>query len=151
LNGTNANTPVVQAQLSETALNDVYVLAGSFKEAGGLKVPTHPRKLITTMQNASVAKRLLQTELRVGTADNDVNWVRADGVLPEGVRINHYLTNVGAWFVLTDAENGLKYFQRSPLETDVFTDFDTKSLKVSAEERYSFGWSNWRGVVGNLP
>jgi hypothetical protein len=150
-NGTYANTSVVQAQLSETALNDAYVSVGSFKDAGGLKVPMMPRKLITTMQNASVAKRLLGTQLRVGTADNDINWVKNDAVLPEGVRINHYLTNVGAWFVITDAENGLKYFQRDPLESDIFTDFDTDNLKVKATERWSFGWSNARAIYGCLP
>jgi hypothetical protein len=151
-NGTVANTAVVQAQLSETALNDAYVTMGNFKQASGLKVPTKPRKLIVALQNGWVAERLLHTTGRVGTADNDVNvLMRSVGAIPEGYRVNHYLTNVQGWYVLTDCPNGLKYFQRDPLESDIFVDYDTDNLKVKATERYSFGWSNWRGIYGCMP
>lgn len=150
-NGTVGNTPTVQAQLSETALNDAYVGVGNFRDAAGMRTPMKLRKLVTGLQNAWVAERLLQSTLRVGTADNDINVIKSSGAIPEGVVINHYLTNTSAWYVLTDCDNGLKYFQRDPLESDIIVDFDTDNLKVKATERWSFGWSNWRAIWGCMP
>ena len=149
--GTTANTPIVQAQLSESALNDGYVAVGNFRDAAGLRSPMLLRKLVVGLQNVWVAERLLKTTLRVGTEDNDINAIRSVAALPEGYVVNHYLTNTNAWFGLTDCDNGLKYFQRDPLETDIFVDFDTDNLKVKATERWSFGWSNFRGIYGCLP
>ena len=150
-NGTYANTPVVQAQLSETSLNDGYVSVGNFRDAAGLRTPMHMHKLVIGLPNAWVADRLLNTALRVGTADNDTNAVRSVSALPKGYVVNRYLTNTNAWYALTDCDNGLKYFQRDPLETDIFVDFDTDNLKVKATERWAFGWSNARGIYGSMP
>lgn len=149
--GSLANTPTISAELSETSLQDGCIGIRRFKDAAGLRANILPKKLIIPPELQFVAQRLLKTELRVGTSDNDTNAIRTLDLIPEGFRINDYLTNTKAWFVTTNVPNGLKYFQRDPFETDMYEDFDTSSLKVKGEERYSFGWSNVRCAWGNNP
>lgn len=149
--GTVANTFSVQAELSETALQDAVNAIRAFRDAAGLKVMLQGRRLIIAPQNQFVAQRLLRTELRVGTSDNDTNAFRQMGFLPEGYFLNDFLTNTRAWFIKTNCDDGLKYFQRDPFETDMTTDFDTDNLKTKASERYGFGWSNFRAVFGCTP
>lgn len=149
--GTIANTFTTQQQLNETSLQDATVGIRRFKDAAGLRSFIQPRKLIIPPELQFVAERLLKTELRVGTADNDLNALRSLNLIPQGFAINDFLTNTQGWFVVTNCPNGLKYFQRDPFETDMYEDFDTSSLKVKGEERYSFGWSNVRGIWGSNP
>jgi hypothetical protein len=149
--GTVANTPSVQAEMNESSLQDAVIAIRRFKDAAGLRVLVKPKKLIIPPELQFVATRLMESELRPGTGDNDVNALRSLGVLPNGFVINDFLTNTKSWYVITDVPDGLKYFQRDPLETDMFTDFDSENLKVRGTERYSFGWSNWRAIYGNMP
>lgn len=149
--GSLTNTPVVQAELQETSLQDGIIGVRRFKDAAGLRVLVMPKKLIVATELQFTAERLLKTELRVGVGDNDLNALRNMNVLPESYRVNDFLTNVKGWFVLTDCPDGLKYFEREALETDMYTDFDTDNLKVKGYERYSFGWSNWRAAWGANP
>jgi hypothetical protein len=108
-----------------------------------------PTKLVVPPQLQFTAERLLKTELRTGTANNDVNAMYSLSTVPQGYRVNQYLTDPNGWFLMTNADNGFNYFERTGLETDMTTDFDTKSIKVSAVERYSFGVSNWRAAWGS--
>ena len=149
--GTVANTPVVQAQLNETSLQDADIAVARFRDAAGNKVLVQPKKLIIPPDLKFVAKRILGTTLRIGTGDNDISAVKALDTIPGGWAQNHFLTNTASWYVITDCPDGLKMFQRDPLETDIFVDFDTDNLKVKATERYSFGWSNWRAIYGCMP
>lgn len=149
--GTVANTPTVQAQLNESSLQDAIVGIRRFKDAAGLRVLVKPRKLIVPPELSFTAERLLKTDLRVGTADNDINAIRNMNAIPEGYRVNDFLTDTSGWTVITDCPDGLKYFQRDPLEIDMYTDFDTDNLKVKGTERYSFGWSNFRAAFINQP
>lgn len=149
--GTVANTPVVATQLNETALQDADISIARFKDAAGNKILVKPERLIIPPDQKYTAARILRTPSRVGTSDNDVNAFKDLGVLGGGFRENHFLQNVNSWFLVTDCPDGLKYFQRDPLETDIFVDFDTDNLKVKATERFSFGWSNWRSVFGSMP
>ncbi|WP_376956381.1 Mu-like prophage major head subunit gpT family protein (plasmid) [Azospirillum sp. A26] len=149
--GTVGNTFTVQAELNETSLQDAIVAIRRFKDAAGLRKLVTPRKMIVPPELQFVAERLLKTELRVGTADNDINALRSMGALPDGYRINDFLTNTKSWYIKTDCPDSLKFFQRDGLETDMFVDFDTDNLKVKATERYSFGWSNFRGIFGCMP
>ena len=149
--GTVANTPTVQAQLNETSLQDADIGIANFRDAAGNRVLVTPRRLIIPPYQKFTAKRVLGSMARVGTGDNDLNALREFDTIPEGFYLNHFMSNPNGWFVVTDCPDGLKYFQRDPLETDVFVDFDTDNLKVKATERYSFGWSNWRAVYGCMP
>ena len=149
--GTVANTASVQAELNETALQDGIIAVRRFKDAGGLRIMTKPRKLVIPPDLMFVAQRLFETQLRVGTADNDVNAVRSMGLVPGGFTINDFLTNTKSWYLLTDAPDALKFFQRDPLETDMQVDFTTDNLMVKGTERFSFGWSNFRGIYGCMP
>lgn len=147
--GTIANTPTIAADLNESSLQDAGVAIRRFKDVAGLRVAARARKLIVSPENEYVAERLTKTMNRVGTADNDINALRT--VLGLSYVVNDFLTNTRAWYVLSDVTNGLKMFQRTPLETSMQTDFDTDSLKTKAHERYSFGWSDFRGVYGSMP
>lgn len=149
--GTVSNRPTVNAQLNETSLQDGIVAVRRFKDAAGLRVMVKPKRLIIPPELQFTATRLLRTELRVGTSDNDVNAIRELGAIPGGFRINDFLSNVASWFLLTDCPDGLKFFQRDPLEVDMFVDFTTDNLMTKATERFSFGWSNWRSVYGSMP
>jgi hypothetical protein len=146
---TLANTPSTQAELNETSLGEGGVTIRRFKDRAGLRVMARARKLVVTPENQYVAERLLRTSQRVGTSDNDVNAVR--DVLGLTYVVNDFITNTKAWFLLTDVKNGLKMYQRTPIEVTMQTDFDTDSLKTKAHERYSMGWSNFRGLYGSMP
>ena len=149
--GTVANTPTIQTELSETSLQDGIIAVRRFKDAAGLRKQVKVKKLVIPPELSWVTQRLLHTEARVGTADNDINAIRSIAAVPGGYVVNDFLTNTKGWFLLTDAPNGLKYFERDPIETDMYVDFDTDNLKVKATERYSFGWSDFRSVYGSLP
>lgn len=149
--GTIANTFTTQQELNETSLQDATVGIRRFKDAAGLRSFIQPKKLIIPPELQFVAERLLKTDLRVGTSDNDLNALRSLNLIPKGFAINDFLTNTKGWFVVTNCPNGMKYFQRDAFETDMYEDFDTSSLKVKGEERYSFGWSNVRGIWGANP
>jgi hypothetical protein len=147
--GTNANRPSVAADLNETSLEDAVINIAAFVDERGLLIAARPRKLIVPPALMFVATRLLQTEGRVGTADNDLNAIRNNGSIPEGFSINHYLTDTDAFFVTTDVPNGMKHFVRTPMATSMDGDFDTGNVRYKARERYSFGVSDPLGIYGS--
>jgi phage major head subunit gpT-like protein len=144
-----ANTPAVPADLNETSLEQALIDIAAFIDERGLKVALTGRKMIVPKELQFTAERLMKSTLRTGTADNDINAIKSMGMLPEGYAVNHYLTDVNAWFIITDAPNGLKMFQRSPIKTAFEGDFDTGNVRYKARERYSFGWSDPRGAYGS--
>jgi len=150
--GTVANTPAIQVDLNEaTLLNAMISIRTNFKDQAGLKVFARGRKLIVPPQLEPVAIRLTKTELRPGTADNDVNAILTTaGGLSEGYMVNDFLTSSYAWFLLTNID-GLSYMERVKFETDMQVDFVTDNLLVKGYERYSFGYYNWRSIYGNFP
>jgi Mu-like prophage major head subunit gpT len=143
---TNANRPATDVDLNETALEQAVIDIAAFKDERGLLIAARPRKLIVPPSLMFVATRLLQTDLRVGTADNDINALRTNGSIPEGYRVNHYLTDTDAWFLTTDVPNGMKHFVRVAMATSMDGDFDTGNVRYKARERYSFGVSDPLGV-----
>ena len=147
--GTNAHRPSVAADLNETSLEDAVINIAAFVDERGLLIAARPRKLIVPPALMFVATRLLQTDLRTGTADNDLNAIRSNGSIPEGYRVNHYLTDTDAFFVTTDVPNGMKHFVRTPMSTMMDGDFDTGNVRYKARERYSFGVSDPRCVFGS--
>jgi hypothetical protein len=144
-----SNTPVVASDLNETSLEQGIIDVAGFTDERGLKVAIQVTKMVVPKELQFTAERLMKTTLRPGTADNDVNAVRSMGMVPQGYTVNHFLTDVDAWFLLTDAPNGLKMFQRSPIKTAFEGDFDTGNVRYRARERYSFGWSDPRGIYGS--
>lgn len=147
--GTNSNTPAVAADLNETSLEAAVIQIAGWTDERGLLIAAQPRKLVIPPALQFVATRLLETEGRVGTADNDINAIRNNGSVPEGYKINHYLTDSNAWFLMTDVPNGLKHFVRTPMQTSMDADFDTGNSRYKARERYSFGVSDPLGVFGS--
>jgi hypothetical protein len=147
--GTNANMPAVAADLNETSLEDAVINIAAWTDDRGLLIAARPRKLIVPPALQFTATRLLETELRVATADNDINALKSNGAIPEGYGINHYLTDTNAWFLITDCPNGLKHFTRAALETQMSGDFDTGNVRYKARERYSFGVSDPLGIYGS--
>ena len=147
--GVNSNTPSVQADLNETSLEAAVIQIAAWTDERGLLIAAKPRKLIVPPALMFVAKRLLDTELRVGTADNDINALKAMGAIPEGYGVNHFLTDNNAWFLKTDVPNGLKHFVRTPLSNSMDGDFDTGNVRYKSRERYSFGWSDPLGMFGS--
>ena len=147
--GTNSNRPSVGADLNETSLEAAVIQIAGWTDERGLLIAAKPRKLVVPPQLMFVAKRLLDTELRVATADNDINALKQMGAIPEGYTVNHFLTDTNAWFLLTDVPNGLKHFERVALATSMDGDFDTGNVRYKARERYSFGWSDPLGVYGS--
>ena len=147
--GTNANRPAVAADLNETSLEAAVIQIAGWTDERGLLIAARPKKLVVPPQLMFVAKRLLDTELRVSTADNDINALKQMGAIPEGYTVNHFLTDTNAWFLLTDVPNGLKHFERVALATSMDGDFDTGNVRYKARERYSFGWSDPLGVYGS--
>jgi hypothetical protein len=143
---TNSNRPAVDVDLNETALEQAVIDIAAFKDERGLLIAARPRKLIVPPSLMFVATRLLQTDLRVGTADNDINALRTNGSIPEGYRVNHYLTDTDAWFLTTDVPNGMKHFNRVAMNTSMDGDFDTGNVRYKARERYSFGVSDPLGM-----
>ena len=147
--GDGANEPSTDSDLNETSLENAMIDIAAFKDERGIKINVQARKLIVPPQLQFVADRLLQTPGRVGTSDNDINAMKNMGMLPDGYVVNHYLTDTDAWFIKTDAPNGMKHFVRSPMSTGMEGDFETGNVRYKARERYSFGFSDWRGMYGS--
>ena len=147
--GTNSNTPSTAADLNETSLENAVIQIAAWTDQRSLLIAAKPRKLIVPPSLMFVATRLLETELRVSTADNDINALKNNGSIPEGYTVNHYLTDTNAWFLCTDVPNGLKHFVRTPMSTGMDGDFDTGNVRYKARERYSFGVSDPLGVFGS--
>ena len=147
--GTNSNTPSTQADLNETSLENAVIQIAAWTDERGLLIAARPRKLIVPSNLQFVATRLLETELRVGTNNNDINAIKNNGAIPEGYTINHFLTDTNGWFLTTDVPNGLKHFVRTPMQTGMDGDFDTGNVRYKARERYSFGVSDPLGIFGS--
>ena len=147
--GTNANTPTTAADLNETSLENAVIQIAAWTDERGLLIAARPKKLIVPPALMFVATRLLETELRVGTNNNDINAIKNNGAVPEGYTVNHFLTATNAWFLTTDVPNGLKHFVRTPLQNSMDGDFDTGNVRYKARERYSFGWSDPLGIYGS--
>ena len=147
--GVNSNTQATPTDLNETALENAVIQIAAWTDERGLLIAAQPRKLIVPPNNQFVATRLLETELRTGTADNDINAIKNNGSIPEGYTVNHYLTDPDAYFLTTDVPNGMKHFVRTPLSTSMDGDFDTGNVRYKARERYSFGFSDPLGMFGS--
>lgn len=147
--GTNRNRLATDADLNETSLEQSVIDIAAYVDERGLLVAARPRKLIVPPSLMFVATRLLETELRTGTADNDTNALRSNGSIPEGYRVNHYLTDTDAWFLTTDIPNGMKHFVRTAMSTGMDGDFDTGNVRYKARERYSFGVSDPLAMFGS--
>jgi hypothetical protein len=147
--GTNSNTPTTAADLNETSLEAAVIQIAAWTDERGLLIAAKPRKLIVPPNLMFVATRLLETELRVGTNNNDINALKNNGSIPGGYTVNHYLTDTNAWFLTTDVPNGMKHFVRTPLANSMDGDFDTGNVRYKARERYSFGWSDPLGMYGS--
>jgi hypothetical protein len=147
--GTNSNRPSTAADLNETSLENAVIQIAAWTDERGLLIAAKPKKLIVPPALQFVATRLLETNLRVGTTDNDINALKNNGSIPEGYTINHYLTDTNGWYLTTDVPNGLKHFVRSPLANSMDGDFDTGNVRYKARERYSFGWSDPLGMYGS--
>ena len=144
-----SNRPTVGADLNETSLEQGIIDVSEFTDERGLKVALKVRKAVIPTALQFVMERLMKSTLRVETADNDINALKSMGMIPQGYAINHYLTDPDAWFLMTDAPNGLKMFNRAAMKTAFEGDFDTGNVKYKARERYSFGWSDPRGIYGS--
>jgi hypothetical protein len=147
--GTNSNEPATPADLNETSLEAAVIQIAAWTDERGLLIAAKPRKLIVPPSLMFVATRLLETELRVATNNNDINAIKNNGSIPGGYTVNNFLTDNNAWFLSTDVPNGLKHFVRTPLATSMDGDFDTGNVRYKARERYSFGWSDPLGVFGS--
>ena len=147
--GVNSNTPATQADLNETSLENAVIQIAAWTDERDLLIAARPRKLIVPPNLQFVATRLLETELRVGTNNNDINAIKNNGSIPEGFTINHFLTDTNGWFLTTDVPNGLKHFVRTPMSTGMDGDFDTGNVRYKARERYSFGVSDPLGIFGS--
>ena len=147
--GTNSNRPTTGADLNETSLEAAVIQIAAWTDERGLLIAAKPKKLVVPPSLMFVATRLLETNLRVGTTDNDINALKNNGSIPEGYTVNHYLTDTNGWFLTTDVPNGLKHFVRSPLANSMDGDFDTGNVRYKARERYSFGWSDPLGIFGS--
>jgi hypothetical protein len=147
--GTNSNIPSTPADLNETSLEAAVIQIAAWTDERGLLIAAKPRKLVVPPSLMFVATRLLETELRVDTADNTINALKSNGSIPEGYTVNHFLTDPDAWFLTTDVPNGLKHFVRTPLAQSMDGDFDTGNVRYKSRERYSFGWSDPLGMYGS--
>jgi len=147
--GTNSNTPSTQADLNETSLENAVIQIAAWTDERDLLIAAKPRKLIVPSSLQFVATRLLETSLRVGTNDNDINALKNNGSIPEGYTINHFLTDNNGWYLTTDVPNGMKHFVRTPLQNSMDGDFDTGNVRYKSRERYSFGWSDPLGMFGS--
>jgi len=147
--GTNSNTFSTQADLNETSLEAAVIQIAGWTDERGLLIAAKPRKLVVPPALMFVATRLLETELRVGTTNNDVNAIKSLGSIPEGFRVNHFFTDTNGWVIVTDVPNGLKHFVRTPLANSMDGDFDTGNVRYKSRERYSFGASDPLGVFGS--
>ena len=147
--GTNANTPSTQADLNETSLEAAVITIAGWTDERGLLIAGKPSKLIIPPNLMFVAQRILKSELRVATSDNDINAIKSMGTIPNGFAVNHYLTDTDAWFIMTDIPNGFKHFVRTSMETSMDGDFDTGNVRYKSRERYSFGVSDPLGAYGS--
>ena len=147
--GTNSNRPTTGADLNETSLENAVIQIAAWTDERGLLIAAKPKKLVVPPSLMFVATRLLETELRVGTNDNDINALKNNGSIAEGYTVNHFLTDPNAWFLITDVPNGLKHFVRTPLQNSMDGDFDTGNVRYKARERYSFGVSDPLGIFGS--
>jgi len=147
--GTFRNELSTAADLSETSLEQSLIDIAAFVDERGLKIALQGRKLIIPKELQFTAERIMKSPQRVGTADNDINAMANMGMIPEGYRVNHFLNDTDAFFIMTDAPNGLKHFVRSPIKTAIEGDFDTGNVRFKARERYSFGFSDPRGIFGS--
>ena len=147
--GVNSNTQSTPADLNETSLEAAVIQIAAWTDERGLLIAAKPRKLIVPPALQFVATRLLETQLRVGTADNDINAIVNNGSIPEGYTVNNYLTDTNAYFICTDVPNGMKHFVRTPLSNSMDGDFDTGNVRYKSRERYSFGFSDPLGMFGS--
>ena len=147
--GTNSNTVTTGVDLNETSLEAAVIQIAGWTDERGLLIAAKPRKLIVPPNLMFVATRLLETELRVGTTDNDINALKNNGSIPEGYTVNHFLTDTNGWYLTTDVPNGMKHFVRTPLSNSMDGDFDTGNVRYKSRERYSFGWSDPLGMWGS--
>jgi len=146
---TNSNTPSTAVDLNETSLEAAIIQIAAWTDERGLLIAAKPKKMVIPPALQFVATRLLETKLRVGTNSNDISAINNNGSVPEGYIVNHFLTDVNAWFLLTDVPNGLKHFVRTPLQNSMDGDFDTGNVRYKSRERYSFGWSDALGAWGS--
>jgi hypothetical protein len=147
--GTNSNTASTPVDLNETSLEAAVIQIAAWTDERGLLIAAKPKKLVVPPSLMFVATRLLETKLRVGTNNNDISAINNNGTIPEGYAVNHFLTDTNAWFMLTDVPNGLKHFERTPLQNSMDGDFDTGNVRYKSRERYSFGWSDPLGIWGS--
>lgn len=147
--GQNYNSPTVAVDLNETAIENAYIQIAAWVDERGLLIAAKPKKLVIPPAYTFVAERLMKTQLRVGTTDNDVSAIVSISAVPQGYTVNHFLTDTNAWFLTTDVPNGMKMFERVGLATSMDGDFDTGNVRYKARERYSFGWSDPLGVWGS--
>ena len=145
----NSNTFSTQADLNETSLEAAVIQIAAWTDERSLLIAAKPKKLVVPPSLMFVATRLLETKLRVGTNNNDISAINNNGTIPEGYTVNHFLTDTNAWFLTTDVPNGLKHFERTPLQNSMDGDFDTGNVRYKSRERYSFGWSDPLGMWGS--
>jgi len=149
VSGTEQNELSTAADLNETSLEQAMIDIAALTDERGLKIAAQGRKMVVPSALQFTVERLLKSVGRTGTADNDISAVVSMNVIPQGYVVNHYLTDTDAWFIKTDVPNGLKHFVRAPIKTAMEGDFETGNGRYKARERYSFGWSDWRGVFGS--
>ncbi|MDB4576150.1 hypothetical protein N9091_00365 [bacterium] len=149
LGGNVKNELSTAADLNETSLEQALIDIAGMKDERGMKISLNGAKMIIPVNLQFTAERLMKSSQRVATADNDINAVKSMGMIPQGYVVNNFLTDTDAWFIKTDAPNGMKHFQRTPVSTKMEGDFDTGNVRYKARERYSFGWSDWRGIFGS--
>ena len=149
LGGNVKNELSTAADLNETSLEQALIDIAGMKDERGMKISLNGAKMIIPVNLQFTAERLMKSSQRVATADNDINAVKSMGMIPQGYVVNNFLTDTDAWFIKPDAPNGMKHFQRTPVSTKMEGDFDTGNVRYKARERYSFGWSDWRGIFGS--
>ena len=147
--GTVSNTLATAADLNETSLEQSLIDIAAMTDERGLKIAARGLKMIIPSELQFTAERLMKSQGRVGTADNDVNAIASMGMIPQGYRVNNFLTDTDAFYIMTDVPNGMKYFERSPIKTAMEGDFDTGNVRYKARERYSFGVSDFRGIFAS--
>ena len=147
--GNLSNRPTTLSDLSETSLEQAMIDIGSFKDERGLKIAAKGMKLIIPADGQFTAERITKSAQRVGTADNDINALKSMGMIPQGYVVNNYINDGEQWFIKTDVPNGMKHMVRAPIKTAMEGDFETGNMRYKARERYSFGWSDWRGIYGS--
>jgi hypothetical protein len=147
--GVFSNVLATAADLNETSLEQALIDIAGFVDERGLRIAAQGRKMVIPKELQFTAERLMKTPLRVGTADNDINAIASMGMVPEGYRVNNFLSDTDSFYLMTDVPNGLKHFVRAPIKTAIEGDFDTGNVRFKARERYSFGWSDPRCIFGN--